>query len=161
MSGHQLTTFADAITGRRLRELFDAAAIELPVARSKIGELPAILQAILTSDVTTREMGAPVSVTNSQGSLSRQLESLLDNPADAAPLAHTLIALAQSAAAIAVHLKHGVRRVEWSSARDGEACDGCQANAAAGPVLVGEQCPSGSVMPPGCEGCRCALPASW
>jgi hypothetical protein len=51
---------ADAIAGPRLQELLDAAGIELPVARSRIGELSAILEATLTSDVTTREMGGPV-----------------------------------------------------------------------------------------------------
>jgi hypothetical protein len=152
---------AEAIAGPRLRELLDAAGIELPFAKSRIGELSAILQATLTSEVTTREMGGPVPVTNSVQSLARQLETLLDNPADAAPLAHTLTALAQSAAAIAGYLKYGVRHVEWSSAQDDKVCPGCRANAAAGPVPIGEQFPSGTVMPPGCQGCRCALLAIW
>jgi hypothetical protein len=85
---------AEAIAGPRLQELLDAAGIELPLAKSRIGELSAILRATLTSEVTIREMGGPVPVTNSVQSLARQLETLLDNPADAAPLAHTLMALA-------------------------------------------------------------------
>lgn len=87
-------TAAEAIAGPRLQELLDAAGIELPMAKSRIGELAAILQATVTSDVRAREMGSPVPVTNSQQSLARQLETLLDDPADAAPLAHTLMALA-------------------------------------------------------------------
>jgi hypothetical protein len=79
---------AEAIAGPRLQELLDAASIELPFAKSRTGELSAILQAALTSDVTTREMGGPVPVTNSVQSLARQLETLVDNAADAAPLAH-------------------------------------------------------------------------
>jgi hypothetical protein len=152
---------AETIAGPRLQELLDAAGIELPMAQSRVAELAAILQAVLTSDVTARETGGPVPVTNSVQSLARQLETLLDNPADAVPLAHTLIALAQSAAAIAGYLRSGVRHVEWSSAQDGKVCAGCNANAAAGPVPIGEQFPSGTVMPPGCQGCRCALLASW
>lgn len=113
------------------------------------------------ADVTTREMDGPVPATNSLQSLARQLETVVDGPAAAAPVAHPLMALAQSAAAIAVYLRSGVRHVEWSSARDGDVCPACQANATAGPVPIGEQFPSGSVLPPGCEGCRCALLASW
>jgi hypothetical protein len=152
---------AEMIAGPRLQELLDAARIELPVAASRIGELSAILEVTLRSDVTTREFDGPVPVTLSEQSLARQIESVVDNAADAAPVAHTLIALAQSAAAIAQYLRSGIRHVEWSAARDDKVCPGCQANAAAGPVPIGKQFPSGSVMPPSCQGCRCALVAAW
>jgi len=146
---------AEIIAGPSLQELLDASGIDLPVAASRIAELSAILEATLASD----ETHGPV--TNSVQSLARQLESVVDSPADAAPVAHTLMALAQSAAAIAGYLQAGFRHVEWSSAQDGQVCPGCRANAAAGPVPIGEQFPSGGVMPPGCQGCRCALLASW
>jgi hypothetical protein len=146
---------AEAIAGPRLEQILAVAAGELPITANRIGELSAILEATLVSDETRGP------VTNSVQSLARQLESLVDDPAVAPALAVSVMALAQSAGAIAGYLRAGVRHVEWSSARDAEVCSGCQANSAAGPVPIGEQFPSGSVMPPGCEGCRCALLASW
>jgi hypothetical protein len=144
---------AAAIAGPLLQQLLEAARIELPIAASRIAELSAILEATLASD----EMSGPV--TNSVQSLACQLENMLGDPADAAPVAHTLMALAQSAATIAGYLESGVRNVEWSTARDTKVCPACRANAAAGPVPTGQQFPSGGVMPPGCQGCRCALVA--
>lgn len=146
---------SEIIAGPRLQELLDASGIELPIAASRIGDVTAILEATLASDATHGP------VTNSAQSLARQLESVVDNPANAAPVAHTLMTLAQSAAAIAGYLQSGVRHVEWSSARDGEVCSACQVNAAAGPVPIGQRFPSGGVVPPGCQGCRCALLAAW
>lgn len=142
---------AEMIAGTRLEQLLEAARITLPVAASLIGELPAISVATLASDETR----GPVA--NSVQSLARQFEHVVDDPAPAAPVAHVLMTLAQSAAAIAVYLKAGIRHVEWSSAQDSNVCPGCQANAAAGPVPIGEHFPSGTVIPPACEGCRCAL----
>jgi len=142
---------AAAIAGPRLQELLDAAGIEVPIAASRFDELTAILEATLASDETSGP------VTNSVQSLAAQLGNVLDNPADAGPVAHTLMALAQSAAAITGYLESDVSHVAWSSARDSEVCPACWANAAAGPLPIGQQFPSGSVMPPGCQGCRCAL----
>jgi hypothetical protein len=85
-------TAAEIIAGPRLQELLDASGIDLPVAAFRIGELSGILGATLASD----EMSGPV--TKSVQSLARQLESVVDNPEDAAPVAHILMALAQSAA---------------------------------------------------------------
>jgi hypothetical protein len=152
---------ADAIAGPRLQQLLDAARIDLPIPASRIGEVTAILEETLRSDVTALPGGPiadrPYPPRLSIGDLAARLRDVLDNPADAAPVAHTLMALAQSAGAITEYLQSGVQQVEWSSARDTEVCASCRVNASAGPVPIGQQFPSGGVMPPGCQGCRCAL----
>ena len=142
---------AAAIAGPRLRQLLDAAAIELPVAARQLGEVAAVLGASLASAA----LAGPV--TYSVQSLAAQLATMLDDPAGATAVAGTLMTLARSAAAIAAYRESGVAYVGWSSARDSRVCARCRANSAAGPVPVGQAFPSGGVMPPGCPGCRCAL----
>jgi hypothetical protein len=142
---------AAAVAGARLKQLLDAAGIELPIAASQFGEVSAILEATLASAA----LAGPV--TYSVQPLAARLANVLDDPAGATPVAHTLMALAQSAAAIAEYLEAGVGHVEWSSARDSRVCPECRANSAAGPVPIGQPFPSGGIMPPGCQGCRCAL----
>jgi hypothetical protein len=142
---------AAAVPGPGLRELIAAARIELPVAAARMDEVSAILEATRASQA----LSGPG--TSSVQSLAAQLASVLDDPADATPVAHTLVTLLQSVAAIAGYLESGVTHVEWSAARDIRVCPECRANSAAGPVPIGEPFPSGGIMPPGCQGCRCAL----
>jgi hypothetical protein len=142
---------AAAMAGPRLRELIAAARVDLPIAAAQIDVVSAILETTLASQARSG------SVTYSVQSLAAQLANVLENPAEATPVAHTLMALARSAAAMAGFLHSGVTHVEWSAARDIRVCPDCRANSAAGPVPIGQPFPSGGVMPPGCQGCRCAL----
>jgi hypothetical protein len=142
---------AAASAGDRLRELAAAARIELPMTSERLDEVSAILEATLAPQA----LAGPV--TYSVQSLAAQLASVLDDPADATPVAHTLMTLAQSAAAIAGYLESGVTHVEWSAARDSRVCPDCRANSLAGPLPIGQPFPSGGLLPPGCQGCRCAL----
>jgi hypothetical protein len=142
---------AVAGAGDRLRELAAAAHAELPMSSARVDEVSAILEATLAAQA----LAGPV--TYSVQSLAAQLVGVLDDPADATPVAHTLMTLAQSAAAIAGYLESGVTQVVWSAARDSRVCPDCRANASAGPLPIGQPFPSGGILPPGCQGCRCAL----
>jgi hypothetical protein len=142
---------AAAIAGPRLRTLVAAARIELPIPATRFDEVSAILEATLASQALSGH------VTYSVQSLAAQLANVLDDPADATPVAHTLMTLAQSVAAIRGYLEAGVTQVEWNAARDTRVCPACRANSAAGIVPIGKPFPSGGVMPPGCQGCRCSL----
>jgi hypothetical protein len=136
--------------GDRLRELAAAARVDLPMTSARVDEVSAILEATLAAQART----GPVT---SVQSLAAQLASVLDDPADATPVAHTLMTLARSAAAIAGYLESGSTHVEWSAARDSRVCPDCRANSLAGPLPIGQAFPSGGLLPPGCQGCRCAL----
>lgn len=142
---------AAASAGKRLRKLIAAARIELPMTSARIDEVAAILEATLAAQA----LAGPV--TYSVQSLAAQLASVLDDPAAATPVAHTMMTLARSAAAVAGYLESGVTHVEWSAARDSRVCPDCRANSMAGPLLIGQPFPSGGLLPPGCQGCRCAL----
>ena len=149
---------AEAVAGDGLRQLLAEAGVRISsIADTRLGELAAVLEQTLASDIVYREMDEPVPVTLSVGSLTRQLESALDNPARAGLVAQTEIARAQSAASMALYRETGTDRVEWSTAMDAKVCPLCDANEAAGSWPTGEAFPSGAVMPPQHPRCRCAL----
>jgi SPP1 gp7 family putative phage head morphogenesis protein len=149
---------AEAVAGDGLQQLLDAADITIrSIAQSRVGELAAVLEATLASDVTSISPEGPLPPRLSVGDLARQLQQVLDNPANAEMVAWSEIARAQSAAAMSVYRQAGTERVEWSTAEDARVCPACDADEAAGPVPLGQPFPSGHTMPPGHPNCRCAL----
>lgn len=143
---------AEAIAGAELRRLLDEAGIRVKsIAETRLEELAAVLEQTLASDVTSISAEGPLPPRLSVGDLTRQLEAVLDNPANAELVAWTEISRAQSLAAEKVYAENGIAEVDLSTAHDSRVCPVCQAVADKNPH------PLGTVVLPLHPRERCAL----
>jgi hypothetical protein len=144
---------AEAIAGPGLRQLLANSGITIKsIAKSRIEELAEVLEATLQSEVVHRPpLPEPLPPVLSVSDLARQLQEVLDNPANAELVAQAEIGRAQAEAARTVYAETGVAEVEISTAEDAKVCPICEAAAAVGPHPVGT--PPMVLLHPRC---RCA-----
>jgi SPP1 gp7 family putative phage head morphogenesis protein len=143
---------AEQVAGAGLRTLLDSAGVTIAsIADTRIEQLAGVIEQTLASDVTTRPPEGPLPPMLSVGDLARQLEAVLDNPANAELVAQAEIARAQSFASEIVYAEEGIAEVDWSTAEDAKVCPRCDALEAANPH------PLGTVTPPDHPRCRCAI----
>lgn len=143
---------AEAIAGAELRRLLEEAGIRIKsIAETRLEELADALEQTLASDITAIPATGPLPPTLSVGSLTKQLEDVLDNPRNAELVAWTEISRAQSLASEQVYAELGVAEVDLATAHDARVCPLCQAVADKNPH------PLGSVVLPLHPRERCAL----
>jgi hypothetical protein len=147
---------AEAVAGAELRRLLDESGIRIKsIAETRLEELADVLEQTLASDVTAIPAEGPQPPVLSVGDLTRQLEAVLDNPANANLVAWTEISRAQAEAARSVYAEHGYPMVDWITAMDARVCPACAAAMASNPHPLGA--PPAVPMHPRC---RCAeIPA--
>lgn len=127
-----------------LRTLLDDAGITISsIADGRLDEVAAVLADGLEQGRTPQDMATA-------------LTGILDDPKWAEMVALTETSRASSAAAMARYARNEIPATRWLTAHDQNVCPICQANAAAGPVLLGQPFPSGDRYPPAHPRCRCA-----
>jgi hypothetical protein len=144
---------AEQIAGPGLRQLLAADGVTIKsIVETRLEELADVLEATLRSDEVHRPpLPEPLPPMLSVGDLARQLEAVLDNPANAELVAQAEIGRAQSAAARSVYAETGVGEVEISTAEDDKVCPVCEAAQDVGPHPLGT--PPMVLLHPRC---RCA-----
>jgi hypothetical protein len=144
---------AAAIAGPGLQQLLAERDIRIKsIAQSRLADLARVLEATLSSDVTSRPLlPAPLPPQMSVGSLAAQLKTVLDMPERAELVAQTEIARAQAEASRTVYRETGRTEVEISTAEDDKVCPVCDAAQAEGAHPVGRP-----PMVPIHPRCRCA-----
>jgi len=125
-----------------LLEKYGIAEIK-SIAEDKLGDLASAI-----SDA--------VSAGDSSQTLARAIAGMVADPDRAQMIAQTEIARAVSAGSMDSYTAAGVTATRWLDSPDERVCEACEDNAAAGPVPVGDDFPSGDPAPPAHPLCRCA-----
>jgi len=128
-----------------LSDLLERSGVRIEqIAANRVDEVASVLADGL-------ERGASVN------EIATALRGILDDRNWATMVAWTETNRAQSAAALERYRGRGVTAVEWFTAQDQRVCKYCDANEAAGPVVLGMAFPSGETHPPAHPRCRCAI----
>lgn len=136
---------AAELAGDQLAELLDDAGVTInSVAKHRFDDMAQILADGIARGDTADKLG-------------KALEDVLQAPEWARLVAETETTRAVSAAALQNYQRAGLTAATWAIGPDQRVCPICEANAAQGPVPLGERFSSGDRFPPGHPRCRCAL----
>lgn len=124
--------------------LDEAAETAAGIAETRIGDMARALADATLAGATADEAG-------------QAIRGALADASRADAVATTEITRASGAGALSTYLQQGVTLGRWATEGDNRVCPRCLANAAAGPVPIGQPYPSGDVSPPCHTRDRCAI----
>lgn len=131
--------------GQGLDDLLSDAGVRIrSIGETKLADLARVLAEGAENGSSVKDLAASIS-------------GLLTDPSHAEMVASTELARASNSAAFWSYRLHAIERASWVTAEDGKVCPICDANAAAGPLPLGEAFPSGDTMPPAHPWDRCAI----
>jgi hypothetical protein len=169
VSGHVMTDGGKPAAGKWK----PGASAEATAAVGNLGLGPDLAAALAGAGQAAQQMAHGIAVTLGRllaegaaaglaaAAAGKTLITALADTAKAAAGALGQIVTAIGQAALAWYRHRQVERHAWITEGDAGVCPVCDANAAAGPVRMGDPFPSGDLTEPAHDGCRCAtVPAS-
>lgn len=144
-TGTAETLIAESGQSTGLDTLLDGAAeTAAGIAETRVGDMARALAGATLAGAGADEAG-------------QAIRTALADASRADAVAATEITRASGAGALSTYLQRGVTLGRWVTEGDSRVCPRCLANAAAGPVPIGQPYPSGDSSPPCHTRDRCAI----